>query len=137
MPPVRPLPHRPVPGSVRPQDVPRLIRLRERLAGRWQRRQRRQLSYLALAFVALAAAISMGLDIFFMPGIVSSRRTVEIIALAGVLAGVFSFAVYAIWRFDRTRRRMRGVRIRLHQVQRRLASLQHALDGGTGERPIA
>jgi hypothetical protein len=33
----RPLPHQPLAGSVRPQDVPRLRKLRGRLTRRWAR----------------------------------------------------------------------------------------------------
>ena len=80
-----PLPHHPKPGSVRPQDAPRLFRLRERLARRWERRRRRQVAYVALALVALAVAIAL-FFVFFMASlflgcassycicIISSRR---------------------------------------------------------------
>jgi hypothetical protein len=126
-----------MPGSVRPQDAPRLIRLRERLAGRWRRRRRRQVVFLALAFVAFAVAVSMGFDFLLVPGSAATRQTIEGIVLATPLAGALSFGVYAIWRFDRTARRARGARIRLHQVERRLASLRPPPDGVAGERPVA
>lgn len=126
-----------MPGSVRPQEAPRLVRLRERLAGRWRRRRRRQWLYFALAFVAFAVASSMGFDFLVAPGSVAMRQTIEGIVLATPLAGALSFGVYAVWRFDRTSRRARGARIRLHQVERRLASLRPPPDGVDGERPVA
>ncbi len=133
----RPSPHHPRPGSVRPQDAPRLLRLRTRLVGRWRRRQRRQLIYLTLAIAALAATATLVIAFFTTPAEGALHRSIELIALGALLASALTLAVYALWRFDRTRRRARGARIRLHHVEHRLASLHPAADGVTGEHPVA
>lgn len=122
---------------MRPQDAPRLRRLREILARRWQRRRRRQVVYLALACVALAVAISLVFAFYFTPERAAMLQTLAGITLATPLVGVLSLGVYAIWRYDRTRRRLRGAQIRLRQVEHRLRSVQCAPDGVAEERPLA
>lgn len=122
---------------MRPQDAPRLLRLRTRLVGRWRRRQRRQLIYLTLAIAALAATATLVIAFFTTPAEGALHRSIELIALGALLASALTLAVYALWRFDRTRRRARGARIRLHHVEHRLASLHPAADGVTGEHPVA
>lgn len=119
----RPRPHVPLPGSVRPQDSQRLIRLRTRLARRWQRRRRRQGAFLALAVLALAATVGLVVLFVVTPSERSAHRVLEQVAIGALFLLVLSIATYALWRFDRVRRRARAAHIRLLHVQRRLASL--------------
>lgn len=79
----------------------------------------------------------LGFSVLVAPARQEALHAAEFISVATLLAGILSLAVYAIWRFDRTRRRARGARIRLLHVERRLASLQLASDSDTGERPVA
>lgn len=137
MSPYRPTPHRPMPGSVRPQDAPRLQRLRARLARRWQRRHRRQRWFLVLAIVALAIAVSLSVAFAVRPAKDATLRSLELAAVTTLLLGAIAGAVYSLWRFDRARRKARSAHIRLHHVERRLAALTGIDDGGAEERPVA
>jgi hypothetical protein len=120
----RPRPHEPVPGSVRSHDVPRLRRLRSRLARRWERRRKRHLGYLGVAFAALGGSMALGTHAFGRIALGVSRGALEIAAVVSTLAVVLPLAVYALWRSDPIRRRARSARIRLHHVERRLAALR-------------
>jgi hypothetical protein len=135
MPDFRPLPHRPIVGSIRPQDAPRLERQRARLARRSSRRARRQWLLVSMAFASLAAAVTVFVLVFAVPEDNATHRLLEKLALGAiVLAGLLS-AVFSLWRLDRTRRATRAVRIRLHQVERRLAALQ-ASDASHHAEPL-
>ena len=124
MAPYRPRPHDPVPGSVRPHDAPRLRRLRERLARRWQRRQKRQVAYFAVACTALAGAIALSTHALSGPARGQPWAAFEVAGVVTLLAAVLALAVFALWRSDRIRRRARSARIRLQHVERRLAALR-------------
>ncbi|MBM3907895.1 MAG: hypothetical protein FJ363_07440 [Gemmatimonadetes bacterium] len=124
MPDFRPLPHRPLPGAVRPQDGPRLKRLRARLRRRWARRALRQWLFVAMAFASLATAVTVVVLFFVVPNDTATHRLLERIALAWIALGSFLLAIFALWRLDRTRRATRAVRIRLSDVERRMAALQ-------------
>jgi len=137
MPPFRPTPHRPVPGSVRPQDLPRLVRLRRSLARRWQRRQRRQLAYLALAFLAGAASFALVVGVVASPAWAEARTVFEHAALSALPAGVLLLGIYSLWRYDRSRRRARAAAIRYHHANQRIQAHVGAADGVDGERPVA
>jgi peptidoglycan/LPS O-acetylase OafA/YrhL len=123
MPRFRPRPHHPQPGSVRPQESQRLISLRTRLARRWQRRRRRQSAFLALALLALASTVLLMVLFVVTPTETSVHRVLERVTLGSLALLVLILAIYALWRYDRVRRRARSAQIRLLHVQRRLASL--------------
>jgi len=137
MSPFRPTPHRSLPGSVRPQELPRLVRLRRSLARRWQRRQRRQLVYLALAFVAGAASFAMVVGVVASPAWRAARTVFEHAALALYPAGVLLVGIYSLWRFDRSQRRARAAAIRFHHANQRILAHERAADGVGAERPVA
>jgi len=124
MAPFRPRPHDPVPGSVRSQDVPRLRRLRTRLTRRWQRRQKRHLAFFAVALVALAGTIALGIGALGRAAVGVNLGAVEIAAVLTAGGTILALAVYALWRSDRIRRRARSSLIRLRHVERRLAALR-------------
>ena len=132
----RPSPHHPRPGSVRPQDAPRLLRLRTRPVGRWRRRQRRQLIYLTLAIAALAATATLVIAFFTTPAEGALHRSIELIAL-GALLPAPSRSPSMPCGASTAHGGARAARIRLHHVEHRLASLHPAADGVTGEHPVA
>lgn len=133
MPPFRPRPHRPVVGSVQPQDAPRLQRLRDRLSRRWQRRRRRELIFLAVAVAALGLSVALVVGFGVSPLRGTTLRAIEVAAIVVLVGGALAGAVYALWRYDRTHRRARSAHIRLHHVERRLESLRGAaVDGDVG-----
>jgi hypothetical protein len=126
MAPFRPRPHNPVPGSVRPQDARRLVRLRARLARRWQRRQKRQLAYFVVACAALAGAIALSTHALSSSAWGKTWAALEVAGVVTGLAGVLTLAMYALWRSDRIRRRARSARIRLQHVERRIAAFRQS-----------
>lgn len=132
----RPRPHRPVAGSIRPQDVPRLERQRARLSRRWARRARRQWWFVGLAFASLAVAMIVVVGFFVAPDGGAAHRLLERIALAWIALGSLVLAVFSLWRLDRTRRATRAVRIRLNHVERRMAA-RHLVSDGDSPAPAS
>ena len=133
MPQFRIRPHQPLAGSVGAKDAARLLHLRTRVSRRWQRRRRRQIAYLSLALSALAATVVLLVLFVVTPADAGAHRVLEQVALGALFLVVLSIATFAIWRFDRVRRRARSAHIRLQQVRRRIAALP-ANAAGIGAR---
>lgn len=81
------------------------------------------MAFLALALLALAATVVLLVLFFVTPGDASAHRALERVALSALLCIVLGIATFAIWRFDRVRRRARSAQIRLQQVRLRIAAL--------------
>lgn len=137
MPQLRISPHQPLPGSVDARNAARLLRVRTRVSRRWQRRRRRQRVFLAFALLTLAATVVLLVLFVVTPADAGAHRVLERIAFGALLFMGLGVATFAIWRFDRIRRRARSAHIRLQQVRRRIAALpahSAAADSSAHER---